>query len=121
MAARQDFIDIMKEKYTEGMSDIKEIALTEKMVELIFKTGNMKSRIFCYMRKRNIKSVLEFMNRKFYVGKWDGSGSDQDGRMPSNTGATCCRLIEKIQKDLAKEGKKELKKVPITTYEWRLV
>ena len=79
----------------------------------------LRTRILTYVRKRNIKTILDFMNRRFF---FDGERAyDQDGTMPSNTGQTTCVQIREIQKKLVKENEKELKKVPVTKYEWKLV
>ena len=122
MLKTEEEIEYYKKMYTKEMSDPREIALTEKMIELIAQTESSHMRILHYMRKKSIESALDFMNRQFYDRgtKWQSHICDQDGII-RNMGIKTYQRKLKIQKILAEENKKALKKVPITTYKWELV
>ena len=106
----------------ENPKEVTEALLMERIIELIRSSPIVAPRIIRFMRKNNITTVIDFMNIKMPMFKF-GQRIDQlgDGRKFVMMGPKTFLRIKEIQKIIAEENKKELKKVPVTTYEWRLV
>ena len=108
----------------EDPKKIKEALLMERIVELINslrgKHGYCRCQIHRFMRKKNINSVIDFINiplhRPNYWDKdyvWD--------RDYVGMGPITYKKIGEIQKIIVEENKKHLKKVSAVTYKWELV
>jgi len=102
----------------EDPKKAKEALLMERIVELInsSSSGFVRCNIRRFMRKDNINSVINFMS----IGDHRPSEKRYD-RGYVYMGPKTYQRIGEIQKIIAKENKKELKRVSVTTYEWRLV